>query len=98
MTSTIAPHRIAGERDEVSPLRPAIATGASSRTVGANGAAPGGSTSDAFTIRRSAAEYFGLHVVSVSVAAFAPGMSGSSEDSSTSTSSGDTTNGGSVTR
>src|SRR5258705_13829335 len=86
--ATTIPHKSAGVRDERSPESPLIfdGLGFSVPGLGGSGSTPCGSTSDAWTMRRSAAEYFGLQVVRVSDAR--PGF-----DSSTSPSSGLTANG-----
>ena len=83
---------IVGVRDELSPDRPSMLslTCFGVATAG-KGWVPSWRTRLLFTMSRWAAEYFGLHVVSVSVARLVPGCVGSGVESSTSTSLGSTT-------
>ena len=90
------PQSTAGLRDDVVAVEPvdlerSRPAGAFRRRAAAS--LPGGSTSCAFTMSRSAAEYFGLHVVRVSVARLVPGFAGSGSGASTSPASGLTANG-----
>src|SRR3954454_7067300 len=84
-----------GAREPESPSRPLIVVFARPGSIGGAGNAvcPVASTRSAWTIRRCAAEYLGVQVVSVSVAIECPGREGSGTASSTEPSFGFTAKG-----